>query len=139
MTGIQPYLYFHGRCDEALDFYTQAIGAKVTMRLRFKDAPTPPRPGMLAENMDDKVMHASMTVGGSEVSCSDGHCTGAPKFEGFSLSLTLENEAAVDAAFNALAAGGQVRMPLEKTFFSPRFGMLTDKFGVAWIVMCGKS
>ncbi len=137
--SIQPYLYFHGRCDEALDFYTQAIGAKVTFRLRFKDAPTPARPGMLAENMDDKVMHASMIVGGSEVCCSDGHYTGQAKFEGFSLSLTLDDEAAVDRAFNALVEGGQVRMPLETTFFAPRFGMLTDKFGVAWIVMCGKS
>lgn len=132
---VQPYLYFHGRCDEALDFYEKAIGAKVLMRMRFKDAPTPAMPGMLADNMMDKVMHSAMQIGTSQVLCSDGHHTGPAKFEGFTLSLTLDDEAAVDKAFAALCDGGQVRMPLEKTFFATRFGMLTDKFGVGWIVM----
>ena len=139
MPQIQPYLYFHGRADEALDFYTRALGAKVIVRLRFKDSPVPAKPGMLAEGMEDKVMHASFKIGESELCCSDGHCMGEAKFEGFSLSLTLDDEAAVDQAFNALLEGGQVRMPLEKTFFAPRFGMVVDKFGVLWVLMCGKS
>ena len=133
---VQPYLFFHGRADEAIAFYQHAVGAQLNMLMRYEEAPGP---SPVPDGWMDKVMHASMIVGGSEVCCSDGHCTGTAKFDGFSLSLTLDNDVAVDRAFNALAEGGQVRMPLEKTFFAPRFGMLTDKFGVAWIVMCGKS
>jgi len=132
---VQPYLYFHGRCDEALDFYEKAVGAKVLMRMRFKDSPVPAMPGMLAEGMAEKVMHAGIQIGESQICCSDGHHAGGPKFEGFSLSLTLDSQAAVDQAFAALSEGGQVTMPLDATFFAKRFGMLKDKFGVQWIVM----
>jgi len=136
--NVQPYLYFHGRCDEALDFYAKALGAKVTMRLRFKDAPVPAKPGMLAEGMEEKVMHAGFMVGDTEICASDGHRQGTAKFEGFALSLTLDDAAAVDKAFAALLEGGEVRMPLETTFFAKRFGMVVDKFGILWILMTHK-
>ena len=130
---IQPYLFFDGSCDEALEFYRHAIGAEVPVIMRWKDCPEPPPPG--APPMPpDKVMHARFRVGDTTVMASDGRCQGQPAFQGFALNLTAANETEAERLFNALAAGGQVQMPLAKTFFSPRFGMLTDKSGVSWMV-----
>ncbi|HET8608275.1 MAG TPA: VOC family protein [Burkholderiales bacterium] len=131
---IQPYLFFDGRCEEALDFYKKALGAEVVMLMRYKESPEPPPPGCVPPNSENKVMHCAFRVGGSTVLASDGNCKGKPDFQGFSLSLTVADEAEADRVFNALAAGGQVRMPLDKTFFSPRFGMVADRFGVGWMV-----
>jgi len=130
---VQPYLFFDGRCEEALEFYKKAIGAEVEMLMRFKDSPEPPPPGCGPVD-GNKVMHATVRIGDSSVLASDGKAEGKAKFEGFSLSLTVPNEADADKAYNALAQGGQVMMPLTKTFFSPRFGMLTDRFGMGWMV-----
>jgi PhnB protein len=132
---VQPYLFFDGRCDEALEFYKNAVGAKVGMVMRFKDAPEPTKcnPGS-----DDKVMHASVQIGDTMVLASDGRNSGQPKFEGFALTLNAESEAEADRLFNGLVDGGQVTQPLTKTFFSPRFGMLADKFGVHWIVIAAQ-
>ena len=131
---VQPYLFFDGRCEEALDFYRRALGAEVNMMMRFKDSPEPSPEGARPPGTDDKVMHAQFTVGDSVILASDGCAQGKAKFEGFSLSFTVPNEAAADRAFNALVDGGQVQMPLTRTFFSPRFGMLTDRFGVGWMI-----
>lgn len=131
---IQPYLFFDGRCEEALDFYRQAIGAKVTMLMRNKESPEPPPPGMLAPGSEEKVMHAAFTVGESLVMASDGFARGEPVFKGFTLSLQAADEAEARRLFDALAAGGSVTMPLGKTFWSPAFGMLTDRFGIGWMV-----
>lgn len=131
---VQPYLFFDGRCEEALDFYRRALGAEVNMMMRFKDSPEPSPEGMRPPGTDDKVMHAQFTVGDSIILASDGCAMGKAKFEGFSLSLTVRSEADADQSFNALADGGQVQMPLARTFFSPRFGMLTDRFGVGWMI-----
>jgi len=128
---IQPYLFFDGRCEEAINFYRGALGAEVTMLVRFKDSPEPAQNPPGNEN---KVMHASIRIGDSTVLASDGDCQGKPSFQGFSLSLTAANEAEAKRLFGALAEGGQVQMPLAKTFFSPSFGMVADKFGVAWMV-----
>jgi PhnB protein len=130
---VQPYLFFDGRCEEALEFYKKAIGAEVEMLMRFKDSPEPPPPGCGPVD-GNKVMHATVRIGDSSILASDGKAEGKAKFEGFSLSLTVPNEADADKAYNALAQGGQVMMPLTKTFFSPRFGMLTDRFGMGWMV-----
>jgi PhnB protein len=132
---VQPYLFFDGRCEEALEFYRRALGAEVTMFMRFKDAPEPPPPDKVAPGSENKVMHSSFRVGEAEVMASDGMCQGKPSFQGFSLSLIVSNEAEADRLFAALADGGQVQMPLAKTFFSPRFGMVTDRFGVSWMVV----
>lgn len=132
---IQPYLFFDGRCEEALDFYKGAVGAKVDMLMRFKENPDRGKGGMEPPGADDKVMHASFTVGDTMVMASDGNCAGKPKFDGFSLAITVKDEAEADKTFAALAKGGQVNMPLAKTFFSPKFGMVQDKFGVNWMVM----
>jgi PhnB protein len=130
---IQPYVFFNGRCDEAIEFYQKALGAEVTMLLRFKQAPDQ---SMIQPGNAEKVMHSEVRIFGSIVLMSDGMCTGEQqKFEGFSLTLSLSSVEEVDQRFNALADGGQVRMPLDKTFFSPRFGMLTDRFGIGWIVL----
>ncbi|HEX2135849.1 MAG TPA: VOC family protein [Microvirga sp.] len=132
---IQPYLYFDGRCEEALEFYRRALGAEVTMLMRFRDAPDPPPPGMIAPGSEGKIMHASFRLGEATVLASDGRCQGQPEFRGFSLSLSVASEAEADRVFAALAEGGQVQMPLGKTFFSPRFGMVADRFGVSWMVI----
>ncbi|MGH6879733.1 VOC family protein [Hypericibacter sp.] len=132
---VQPYLMFDGRCEEAIEFYRRAVGAETTMLMRFKDSPEPAPPGMVPPGSENKVMHAAMKIGDSTVMATDGGCQQKAAFEGFSLTLTVPNEAEADRRFNALAEGGQVRMPLAKTFFSPRFGMLQDKFGVGWMVI----
>ena len=128
---IEPYLFFEGRCEEAVEFYKKAVGAEVVMMMRFKDSPDPNACGGVP---GDKIMHATLRIGGSNVMASDGRCNEPMKFQGFSLSLAVNTEMDADRFFNALTAGGQVIMPLTKTFWSPRFGMLTDKFGVMWMV-----
>ena len=130
---VQPYLMFNGRCEEALEFYKQAIGAKVECLMRFDESPEPPPEGALPPGSEKKVMHAGFTVGDSLIMASDG-CGEPEKISGISLSLTLPDEAAVDNAFAALSEGGTVTMPLDKTFWSPRFGMVEDKFGVSWML-----
>ena len=132
---VQPYLFFEGRCDEALEFYKNALGAKVDMLMRFKEAPDQ---SMVTPQSKDKVMHAAIHVGDTQILMSDGHCQGSANFNGFSLAVSAPTEAEADRMFNALADGGQVRMPMAKTFFSPRFGMLTDKFGVGWMVLAAR-
>lgn len=132
---IQPYLFFDGKCEEAIEFYKRALGAEVNMLLHFKDSPEPQKPGCLPPGAENKVMHAQLQIGDNIIMASDGRCSGATEFKGFALSLTVPTEADADKAFNALADGGQVQMPLDKTFFSARFGMVADKFGVFWMVM----
>jgi len=132
--AVQPYLFFDGRTEEALEFYRKAIGAEVLMLKHFRDNPEPPQQGC-TPGPDDKVMHASFRIGETMLMASDGQCEGKTKFQGFSLSLTVATEAEADAAFAALASGGQVQMPLTKTFFSKRFGMVADRFGVSWMVL----
>jgi PhnB protein len=131
---VQPYLFFEGRCEEAIEFYKGALGAKVEMMMRFRENPDP-QPGMCAPGSEDKIMHAAFHVGDSLVMASDGMAGGKPEFKGFSLSVNAEDAAHADKLFNALAKGGKVTLPLGKTFFSPRFGMVTDKFGVGWMVI----
>jgi PhnB protein len=103
--------------------------------MRFKDAPEPPQPGMCPPGTDTKIMHASLRIGQATVMVSDGRCGGAAAFQGFSLSISLSTEAEAHRIFSALADGGQVFMPLGKTFYSPCFGMVADKFGVSWMVI----
>jgi PhnB protein len=130
---VQPYLNFDGRCEEALEFYSRALGAEVTALMRYKDSPQPAA-GMTPPGAENKVMHASFRIGQSTVMASDCHCGAKPNFQGFSLALTPPNEAAAERVFAALAEGGQVQMPLAKTFFSPRFGVVADRFGVSWMI-----
>jgi PhnB protein len=132
---VQPYLMFGGRCQEAVDFYRNAVGAEVEMLMRFKEAPDQPPPGMIPENWGDKIMHACLKIGDTQVMASDGCSTSEKDFKGFSLSLSVANEAEADRTFGALAERGQVTMPLGKTFFARRFGMLVDRFGVSWMVI----
>ncbi len=132
---VQPYLFFDGRCEEALEFYKKAIGAEVLMMMRFNQAPDPPPPGMVAPGSENKIMHASMRIGETEVMASDGRSMGQPTFQGVSLSLSVSSEVEADRIFNALGEGGQVQMPIGKTFFSPRFGMVADRFGVSWMIV----
>lgn len=132
---IQPYLFFDGRCEEAVEFYRRALGAEVTMFMRYKDSPEPPAPGMIPPGAEDKVMHTSLRIGDTTLMASDGQCTGQSSFHGFSLSLTAPSEAEAERLFASLADGGRVQMPLTKTFFSPRFGMVADRFGVSWMIL----
>lgn len=132
-TLIQPYLFFGGRCDEALEFYRSALGAEVDMIMRYKDSPEPQPPGRLPPGFENKIMHATFRVGKAIVMASDGSDTNT-EFKGFSLSLTLPDEAQALRVFSALAADGKVELPLSKTFWSPCFGMLTDRFGIGWMV-----
>ena len=132
---VQPYLFYDGRCEEALEFYKQALGIQVEMLMRFSESPDPMPPGMIPPGAERKVMHASFRLGDSVLMASDGHCSGHTSFKGFSLSIPAPDQAAAERMFNALADGGQVQMPLQKTFYSPCFGMVTDKFGVGWMVI----
>ncbi|MGB7791076.1 MAG: VOC family protein [Terrimicrobiaceae bacterium] len=132
-TLVQPYLFFGGRCEEALEFYRDALGAQVEMLMRYTDSPEPQPPGMLPPGFENKIMHATFRVGETILMASDG-CEEGLSFDGFSLSLTVPTETEANRAFAALADGGQVRMPLTKTFWSPRFGMVTDRFGMGWMV-----
>jgi PhnB protein len=128
---LQPYLSFEGRCEEALEFYRKSIGAEVTVLLRHRDSPDP---GGSAPDSLDKVMHASVRIGESTVLASDGRCGGKPNFQGIWLALTAPDEADAQRLFDALADGGKVQLPLTRTFFSPRFGIVTDCFGVSWMI-----
>lgn len=138
---VTPYLCFEGRCEEALRFYADTIGAKVEQLMRFRDAP---QAGATADDCGsmpstvtgDKVMHASLRIGDSTIMASDGQCRGSARFDGIALSLVADDDAHAERLFTALSAGGQVQMPLAQTFFASRFGMLADRFGVAWMVVC---
>ena len=134
VTALQPYLFFNGRCEEAVEFYKSALGAEVEMLLRVKDSPDAPPPGMYPPGSEEKVMHACLRIGDLAFMASDGCAFGPMEFKGFSLSLSVGDAASADRLFDALARGGAVQMPLGETFFSPRFGMVTDRFGVGWMV-----
>jgi len=128
----QPYLNFNGRCEEALEFYRNALGAKIEMLMRFKEAP--PNPEMkMAPGSAEKIMHSSFLVGDTTILATDADCSGHPQFQGFSLCLTPANPAEAERLFGALAKGGNVKIPLSKTFFSPCFGEVSDRFGVNWM------
>jgi PhnB protein len=129
---VQPYLNFNGRCEEALAFYGKALGAKIEMVMHFKDSPDP---SMVSPGSENKVMHSSFRVGDAIVLASDGRCQGETNFQGISLTLSVPDEAEAEQRFTALSDGGQVQMPLTKTFFSPSFGMVADRFGVTWMVL----
>ena len=132
---VTPYLFFDGRCEEAINFYKKALGAEVGMMMRYKESPEPTPPGMVPPGSENKIMHACLRIKGAAVMASDGCAQGKPKFEGFSLSINAKDEAEADRTFAALADGGQVRMPLGKTFFAKRFGMVADRFGVGWMII----
>ena len=130
---LQPYLFFNGRCEEALEFYKKALGAEIIMMMRMKESPEPHQPGTLPPGSENKIMHAQAAIGDAHFMASDGRASGETNFQGFTLSLAYPTEAEANKAFNALAAKGTVVMPIGKTFWSPCFGMVTDQFGVQWM------
>lgn len=132
---LEPYLFFNGRCEEAMAFYTHALGAEVTMQMRMNEAPEPPPPDAIPAGFDNKIMHANLRIGTMNLMLSDGNSNTPPSFQGFTLSLGVANAAEAELRFHALAQGGRVVMPLGTTFWSPCFGMLEDKFGVGWMVI----
>ena len=136
--NIQPYLYFDGRSQEAIDLYKSAIGATVEMVMYFKDAPAEMQ-SQIAPGMGDKIMHACIKVGDTPVFLSDGHCKGGTlQFQGITLTINADSDAEAEKLFAALGKGGQVQMPLTETFFATRFGMVADKLGVSWMVLAAK-
>lgn len=133
---VEPYLFFNGHCEEAMAFYKQAIGAEVTFQMRMNEAPEPPPPGAIPEGFGNKIMHANLRIGSTMLMVSDGNSNMQPSFKGFTLSLGVADAAEAERTFKALQqGGGKVTMPLGKTFWSPCFGMLEDKFGVGWMVI----
>lgn len=132
---VQPYLNFDGRCEEAIEFYRSALGAEVVMLMRNKENPEPPPPNVVPPEAGDKILHASLRIGASTVMASDGMCQSRSAFQGITLSLSAADETEAGRLFAALSDGGQVRMPLARTFFSPAFGMVDDRFGVPWMVI----
>ncbi len=132
---LEPYLFFNGRCEEAIAFYKEAIGAEVTVQMRMNEAPDPPPPGAIPAGFENKIMHANLRIGAMNLMVSDGNSDMQPSFKGFTLSLGVADAAQAERTFNALAQGGKVVMPLGKTFWSPCFGMLEDRFGVGWMVI----
>ncbi|MDP3841679.1 MAG: VOC family protein [Oxalobacteraceae bacterium] len=132
---VQPYLFFDGRCEEALEFYRAALGAEVTMLMRFKDSPEPQSPDMCPPGSEEKVMHSNFRIGETTLMASDGRVQGKPVFQGFSLSISVPTDADAQRLFSALSEGGQVQMPLAKTFYASSFGMVADRFGVSWMII----
>jgi len=130
---VNPYFFFNGRCEEAVNFYATALGTKVDMLMRFRESPEPPQM-QLPPGSEDKVMHASLHIGDTVVMASDGMMAADASFKGFALSISVPDKATADRYYTALSAGGKAEMPLAKTFWSPYFGMLTDKFGVDWMI-----
>jgi PhnB protein len=135
--NVQPYVVFDGKCEEALEFYKSAVGAKVDMLMRFKEAPAEQHAQMSPGSME-KVMHCAFKIGDTQILASDGHCTGKPTFQGFSLTINAASDAEAEKLFGALGKGGQVTMPMSETFFASRFGMVSDKFGINWMVLAEK-
>ncbi len=131
---IQPYLFFNGNCEQAVTFYAKALGAEVQMMMRYKESPQPAPPDKVPPGFENKIMHTSFRIGQTTVMASDDCSADKPSFEGFSLSLSVANEAEAKRAFTALSEGGKVQMPLAKTFWSPCFGMLQDRFGIGWMI-----
>jgi PhnB protein len=134
---VTPYLFFDGRCEEAIEFYKKALGAEVRMMMRFKESPDQPPPGTWPPGSANKIMHATLRIGTTTMMASDGRAQGAPKFEGFALSLDAADEREAERLFNALSPQGRVQMPLGETFFAKRFGMVSDRFGVTWMIITG--
>ena len=132
---VQPYLFFDGRCEEAIEFYRRTLGAEVTMLMRFKECPETGPGCTPAPGTENKIMHASLRIGDATVLASDGQCAGNTNFQGFGLSLDAPNDAEAERLFGALGDGGQVQLPLTKTFFASRFGMVADRFGITWMVI----
>lgn len=132
---VEPYLFFNGRCEEAIAFYQHAVGAEVIFQMRMNEAPEPPPPGSLPPGSENKIMHANLRIGTTELMVSDGNSDMQASFKGFSLSVGVANVAEGERVFAALAEGGTVTVPLGKTFWSPCFGMLEDRFGVGWMVI----
>ena len=133
----QTYLFFNGRCEEALDFYGDTFGAKVTALMRYKDGPAPTGACALPPGSENKIMHSSMQIGENTVLASDGQCSGALDFKGFALTVDVPDDAKARELFDALSDGGTVQMPLAKTFFASSFGMVADRFGVPWMILAG--
>ena len=133
---VQPYLFFDGSCEEAIEFYKKALGAELATLMRYKDGP---EPSMCPPGSETKVMHASFRIGDTSVMASDGRNTGKPVFQGFSLTIAAKSDGEAEKLFAALGDGGQVHMPLTKTFFSSRFGMVADRFGVSWMIIVAPS
>lgn len=131
---VEPHLCFEGRCEEALEFYRRALGAEVQIMMRFRDMPGPSSAGGAPPGCENKVMHATIRIGDTKTMASDGNCTGKPDFKGIDLALQVRDLIAAERLFTALAEGGQVRIPLAKTFWSPGFAMVTDRFGVGWMI-----
>lgn len=132
---LEPYLFFNGRCDEAIRFYQKALGAEIQMVMRFSESPDPTPEGMLPPGFENKVMHSCLTIGGANLMLSDGMTREAPEFAGFSLSVQAKDGDQARRWFDALSEGGKVEMPFGKTFFAEHFGMVEDKFGVGWMVI----
>ena len=133
--SVTPYLFFDGRCEEAIEFYKKTLGAEVKMMMRFKDAPDKT---MCTPGTENKVMHACLSIGGTDVMASDGRVQNKPKFEGFALSISPKDEPDAERVFKALSDGGQAQMPLAETFFAKSFGMVADRFGVGWMIIVEK-
>ncbi len=132
MNKLEPYLFANGRADDMLAYYKDALAAEVVMRLTYAEGPQSDYP--LPQGWQSKVMHSALKVGGLQLMISDGDSDTPANFDGFRLSLTSDDEAALRRSFDALSAGGSVQMPLAETPWSKLFGMLTDKFGIGWMV-----
>ena len=132
---VQPYLFFEGRCEEALSFYRDKLGAQDLVIMRHSENPEPPARSRMPPGSENSIMHSSFRLGDTVVMASDGMCSGAPEFKGVTLSISVPAEAEARRCYDALADGGQPIMPLQKTFFSPAFGMVRDRFGVSWMLL----
>lgn len=130
---INPYLVFNGQCEAAFKFYEKLLGGKITGIMTHANSPMA---NQVPPEWRDKVMHAHMTVGNSVLMGSDAPPQHFQKPQGFSVSIGVKTVEEGERIFKALSENGAVQMPFQKTFWSPGFGMLTDRFGIPWMVNC---
>jgi PhnB protein len=135
---LNPYLLFDGDCEAAFKFYEQALGAKTQSLMRFSEAPKQPGAAdcRMPAGFNDKVLHARIAIGDQIVMASDAPTGHYDKPSGTRLTLNFDKPSEAERVFHTLAEGGKVDMPIAKTFFAERFGMLSDRFGIPWMISC---
>lgn len=130
---VNPYLLYNGNCEEAFNYYVRALGGKVDMMARYQGSPAADH---VPPEWASKVMHAQLSIDGEVLMAADAPPGAAKPPAGFAVSLQVEDPAKADRVFAALADGGEITMPIDKTFWARRFGMCVDRFGIPWMINC---
>jgi len=132
--NVQTYLFFDGRCEEAIEFYKAVFGADLLYSMRFREGP----PNLVTAENEEKIFHATMRFGETVINLSDDLKQERGSFGGFAILAHLDNDASAEEAFESLQEGGRVGMPIQEVFWASRYGIVTDRFGVTWKIQAGQ-